>query len=199
MSRPPQTPFPPPRLEILGATPGLFPTIAELAHRIWPICFSEIISPAQCEYMLHQRYTPTAIAESIRLGMAYELLRSAGTFVGFGAHGPGPSPRDWKLWQIYLLPDRQGLGLGRQYIDHVVHAGRRAGRSILLLTVNKANARARALYERCGFQIRESVTFDIGNGFLMDDFVLVKPLEPAPQTDSRGMPPTAERLDHHPE
>lgn len=157
-----------------------FPLVADLAHRIWPVCFAPIISPAQCDYMLRQRYTPEAIATAIADGMAYELIHVDDILVGFGAHGPAPSPSAWKLWQIYLLPDQQGHGCGRRYIEHVADAARRHGRSELLLTVNKRNERALRLYERCGFSIRESVTTDIGHGFIMDDFVMVRPLPRLP-------------------
>jgi hypothetical protein len=46
----------------------------------------------------------------------------------------------------------------------------------LVLNVNKRNEVAIAAYSRHGFTIRESVKNDIGGGFVMDDYVMAKPL-----------------------
>jgi len=170
------------RIRITQVCPPRFPRVADLAQRIWPVCFGAIISAAQCEYMIRQRYSPEAMAQAIADGMTYEIIHLDDLEAGFGAHGPASSPTEWKLWQVYILPELQGRGLGRDYIDHVARSAYRNGRSSLLLTVNKRNDRARALYERCGFQVRESASFDIGNGFVMDDYVLVKSLHPANDT-----------------
>ncbi len=169
----------PAAVRVSTVAPPDFFQVAELAQRIWPVCFGSMITPEQCEYMLAQRYTPSAMAEAIRAGMTYELIHSRDGIAGFGAHGPAASPTDWKLWQVYVLPDQQGQGLGRRYIEHVANAARRHGRSRLVLTVNKKNDRARALYERSGFEVSDSASFDIGNGFVMDDYVMVKALTDA--------------------
>ena len=43
------------------------------------------------------------------------------------------------------------------------------------LRVNKGNPTVR-IYERAGFIIKESVVKDIGNGFVMDDYIMEKTL-----------------------
>lgn len=164
-------------LRIVTATPDRFPAVIELARRIWPACFAGMISAAQCEYMLGQRYRVEAMARAVAEGMIYELIHLDGAAVGFGAHGPAEEPETWKLWQIYVLPDLQGRGLGGAYIDHVVRVARAASMRTLVLTVNKGNDRARAVYERRGFRVRESARFDIGEGYVMDDFVMILPLD----------------------
>ena len=44
----------------------------------------------------------------------------------------------------------------------------------LVLAVNKANAKAISAYTKYGFRIREAIVQDIGGGFVMDDYVMVK-------------------------
>ncbi|MEO8488040.1 MAG: hypothetical protein ABI585_17060, partial [Betaproteobacteria bacterium] len=46
----------------------------------------------------------------------------------------------------------------------------------LVLNVNKRNAKAIAAYRACGLATREDVVVDIGGGFVMDDYVMAKPL-----------------------
>ena len=127
--------------------------------------------------MMAQRYTPDEMAKAIAEGIRYELIEAnPGGEVGYGAQGPSGTAGEWKLGQIYLLPETQGHGIGRRFIEHVCETARKAGCTSLMLTVNKGNSRAKTVYERLGFQIRESATFHIGNGFVMDDFVMVKRL-----------------------
>ena len=42
--------------------------------------------------------------------------------------------------------------------------------------MNKHNAGAIAAYRRLGFAMREEVVVDIGNGYVMDDYVMAKAL-----------------------
>jgi ribosomal protein S18 acetylase RimI-like enzyme len=46
----------------------------------------------------------------------------------------------------------------------------------LILAVNKRNERAIATYRRNGFAVREAVRVEIGDGFVMDDFIMSRSL-----------------------
>jgi len=46
----------------------------------------------------------------------------------------------------------------------------------LILAVNKGNSNAIAAYRKQGFSIRDSVSVDIGGGFVMDDFIMARSL-----------------------
>jgi len=58
-----------------------------------------------------------------------------------------------------------------QHVERKVRAG---GGRRLMLSVNKRNAKAIAAYRRNGFVIADSVVTDIGNGFVMDDYIMAK-------------------------
>ena len=51
---------------------------------------------------------------------------------------------------------------------------RRAG--TLILAVNKGNQHAIAAYRKQGFAVRESVSVDIADGFVMHDFIMARSL-----------------------
>lgn len=55
----------------------------------------------------------------------------------------------WLLWGMYV--DRPGLGIGECIVEALVGAARDGGAKSVQLTLMADNARARALYERCGF------------------------------------------------
>lgn len=164
-------------VEIRPATPADLAVIAELARLIWRAHYPSIISSAQVEYMLAQRYTPDAMTRAVATGeLAYVLLTIDGEPRAFAAHGPAEAPDELKLQQLYVHPDSQGRGLGQRLLDHVESIARAQRKTALVLTVNKRNAGAIRTYERAGFTVRCSAVFDIGQGYVMDDFVMAKHL-----------------------
>jgi ribosomal protein S18 acetylase RimI-like enzyme len=60
-----------------------------------------------------------------------------------------------------------------QHVEREVRAGE--GRR-LILSVNKRNTKAITAYQRNGFVIADSVVTDIGDGFVMDDYIMTKDL-----------------------
>jgi len=162
---------------IRRAVPGDAVGLGDLARRIWRACFRGMISDAQLEYMLAQRYEEGVLAATLgREWPRFELLSVDGEPAAFAAHGPQDQPRSWKLHQLYVDPEWQKRGLAGRLLEQVEGAAREHGCAELLLTVNRGNAHARAVYEHRGFVVREAARFDIGGGFVMDDFVMVKAL-----------------------
>ena len=174
----------PARLDALTAAD--FETLARLAETIWRAHYTGIIGSAQVDYMLDGRYTP----EKLRLYLGADdrwlmLLRidsSTGSrAVGYcsyaltDAHGE-MKPGEMKLEQLYLLPEYYGQGLGRLMMCHVEQQARARGCGTLMLQTNKRNEIAIAFYRKTGFTVREEAVFDIGNGFVMDDYVMEKAL-----------------------
>jgi ribosomal protein S18 acetylase RimI-like enzyme len=96
--------------------------------------------------------------------------------VGFAACEVGEHAGEIKLDKIYVRYDLRGKGYGSLLIRHIEQRARAAGYRSIYLQVNKRNASAIRAYERNGFIIRAAATFDIGNGFIMDDYVMAKPL-----------------------
>ena len=81
-----------------------------------------------------------------------------------------------KLDKLYVMPAHHKAGIGRLLIEHVVTRAREAGCASVRLNVNRENAVAIRAYERCGFVIRARGDFPIGNGFVMEDFIMVRDL-----------------------
>ncbi|MCC7375847.1 MAG: GNAT family N-acetyltransferase [Verrucomicrobiales bacterium] len=164
-------------IEIRPATEADVPVLGALARLIWHVSFRDIVTPEQIEYMLAQRYDPDVLRKVLAAGEpAYEILRVDGEPVAYAAYLPTDRPDEFKLQQLYVHPEWQGRGLGGLLMDRVETVARQHGRTRLVLTVNRNNHRAKAAYEKRGFRVRESAQFDIGGGFIMDDFVMEKVL-----------------------
>ncbi len=171
----------PPGGVIRRATESDLPTVRRLADRIWKACYPGMISGAQIDHMLGWMYSEAQLRQDVARGVRLELVEVDGVPVGYLAtEADGPSGI-LHLHKLYLVPERHGRGEGRWMLDHVLDLARAGGFREIRLRVNKANARALRAYERAGFRKLEAVTVDIGAGFVMDDFVLGRDVEPAGQ------------------
>jgi ribosomal protein S18 acetylase RimI-like enzyme len=151
------------------------PALRALAERIWRGSYAEMISPEQMDYMLGRMYSEETIRRELAEGVLWELVWLSGEPIGFlsitfGTDGVA------KLNKLYLLPEFQGRGLGQGMLARVFAVAVERGAREVRLQVNKGNVRAQRVYERAGFRIAEAAVFDIGGGFVMDDFVMVRPL-----------------------
>lgn len=160
---------------IVPAAPVDFPTIQSIAHRTWPDTFRAILSPVQIDYMLAMMYSEAAIREQVAKGHKFHLLREEAEAVGYVSHQIDYLPGTTKIHKIYLLPSTQGKGYGRALIERVEQTARAASQSVLRLDVNYENP-AVGFYEHLGFVKKERFNTDIGNGFLMEDWVMEKSL-----------------------
>jgi len=149
--------------------------LAELARLVWNAHYPGIIGQDQIDYMLAQRYQPGQIRLLLARGDLWLAARIDGELVGFG-HGHPTGDGDYKLDKLYVHPDRQRQGIGGALIQAIADRARRRGHSRLLLRVNRQNQQAIDAYLKHGFTVATIVVEEIGDGYLMDDYVMVKEL-----------------------
>lgn len=154
-----------------------FPLVAELAHEIWCAHYITIITKAQIDYMLAGRFSPENLHRYIDASDRWmEVLDLQGKLVGYCSYAFTSTAHEMKLEQLYLLPSLHGQGLGKLMLDHVERRTISLECDSLVLQVNKRNEKAIKVYRRGGFAVREEVVVDIGNGFVMDDYIMSKRL-----------------------
>jgi diamine N-acetyltransferase len=150
--------------------------IGDLGRAIWREHYPGIISSAQIEYMLRERYTESDLVPYVDASDRwFDVLRVAGNPSGF-LRTSLAGHEQLKLEEIYVSASMRGKGYGKLLLDRAeaLAAQRRCTRVILY--VNRKNEGSVAAYRRHGYAVRESKVFDIGNGFVMDDYVMEKTL-----------------------
>ena len=166
-------------ITITEATEHGLPIIRDIAYQTWPSTFGEILSPSQISYMLDMMYSLDALKTQIK-DKSHVFLLAQDTenkeYLGYISYefDYGGQSRT-KIHKIYLLPVSQGKGVGRLLIDKVAELGIDHKNANLTLNVNRYN-KAIQFYERMGFTIVGNETIDIGDGFLMEDFIMEKPI-----------------------
>jgi GNAT superfamily N-acetyltransferase len=150
--------------------------LVELAGHIWRLHYPGIISSEQIEYMLARRYKPGLVRQLLARGDLWLAARDGDELVGF-AHVHPLAEGDYKLDKLYVHPDYQRHGIGACLVDEVVRHVLERGCHRLALRVNRHNHAAIRAYLKFGFQVADVMLEDIGHGFYMDDYVMVKLLD----------------------
>jgi ribosomal protein S18 acetylase RimI-like enzyme len=70
-----------------------------------------------------------------------------------------------------MLPNLQGKGFGKLAVNEVLSIASKNKNLGVVLNVNKYNS-AIQFYSKIGFSIIDSVVINIGNGYIMDDYVM---------------------------
>ena len=139
--------------------------IEMMASVIWPIAYKDILEINQIKYMLNKYLSVAAIKENISNHYTYMILEDEDTKVGFMAYNIS----DDKLFlsKLYILPNMQNKGYATKAIDYLKKLN-----LDIELTVNKNNKNAYEKYIHLGFKNINSVVTDIGNGYVMDDYIM---------------------------
>ncbi len=154
-----------------------------MAGEIWREYFPSIISGEQIEYMLDEFLSPEKLSEDLEQGYhSYWIIDAKDEKSGFAhvhfdhEYSMLPSLRGFFISKIYLKKDARGKGLGKLSLLDLERLAREHGSGYMYLTVNRHNRLAISAYERRDFRIVGQAKKDIGSGYVMDDFIMVKTL-----------------------
>lgn len=151
-----------------------FEIINNLALNTWPDAYGKILSQEQITYMLDEMYSITAITDQISIkGHHFLILSNDEKDLGFAAYELNYLSGVTKLHKLYVLPETQGMGAGRLLIAKVEEAAKSNGNDSVILNVNRFND-AVIFYTKNGYVKVKEEDINIGNGYLMEDFVMQK-------------------------
>lgn len=151
--------------------------IQEITNITWPITYGKILSKEQLDYMLDLIYSDEALTNQYnKKEQLFYLIADAEStlgFIGIEHHYKGEDIT--RIHKIYLLPETQGKGIGKKVLDEIAKMALENNSTALSLNVNRYNT-ALTFYKKIGFEVIEEVDIEIGNGYLMEDYVMEKKL-----------------------
>lgn len=159
---------------------GELKTVEELARKIFPPTYADLIPAEQIPYMMRLMYDDAVLRREFAEGMNFALILEGDSPIGYISWhwcdcAEGGMMR---LEKLYLDFACHGRSIGNRGIRHVIDAAGRAGASFVSLNVHKRNLRAQKAYLRAGFYRWRSEKEDVGNGFFKDDYVMRYDLPP---------------------
>ena len=156
------------------ATNSQLEIIQDLAKAIWLDAYGAILSQEQLEYMMEMMYSLDSLENQLKNNNVFLLAKVENDFIGFASYELNfQNFNKTKIHKLYILPTIQGKGVGKNLILHIQEIAKKNSNSALILNVNKYN-KAKDFYLHNQFEIADSLVVDIGNGYVMDDFVMVK-------------------------
>jgi len=161
-------------MQILQASKNQLPIIQDLAYKIWPNAYAEILAEAQLDFMLENFYSIDSLENQLENNHIFLLAEDDGVYYGFASYEINCKEQGkTKLHKIYVLPNTQKNGVGKMLLESVEKAAQKALNKYLFLNVNKYN-NAKNFYEKFEFKIIKEEMIDIGQGYVMDDYVMEK-------------------------
>ncbi|WP_395618022.1 GNAT family N-acetyltransferase [Aquirufa sp.] len=143
------------------------PLIQEIAEEAWRPTYDAILSEQQTQYMMPMMYASEVLVPQIDL---FSVLEVDGVAIGYCAFEK-QNDTEGKLHKLYLRPSLKQKGAGTFIIDQISLQARNLGLKSIYLNVNKQNS-AVDFYLKKGFIKEREMVLDIGNGYVMDDYVM---------------------------
>jgi len=146
-------------------------TIAQLAKVIWNEHYVSIIGQTQVDYMLAKIYNHQSLIEQMHhKHHVFYLIESNNQTIGFLSIS-SENGVDFFLHKFYIHQQIANKGIGTQVLELLIHTIKPKS---LTLTVNRQNYKSINFYFKNGFKIDRVEDFDIGDGYQMNDFVMIK-------------------------
>lgn len=146
--------------------------IQHLASKIWAPTYREILSSEQLEYMFEMMYSSEALQRQMEEGQHFLICYDDEVPLAFASFQSMGGDKV-KIHKLYVLPEAQGKGLGRVLLNEVATHAKAAGIPKITLNVNRYN-KAFEFYIKEGFYKAGEEDINIGNGYLMEDYIMEK-------------------------
>lgn len=158
-------------MNIIRANEDDRPAIEQMAQRSWRAGYADVLSAEQINFMLHKSYSQDGLLDAMRADHIFYLGFQESEPVGFIALAR-KSSTILRIEKLYLVPEVQGKGYGKYFIDFASTQAQEAGMEIVELNVNRKN-KAYFFYLKQGFEVIEEVDIPY-YGFILDDYVMQK-------------------------
>jgi len=141
-----------------------------LAKKTWFNTYKSILEEQQLNYMFNMMYKIENLEHNVKKGSSYYIIRDK---VDLGFIEIIKKEYIIKLNKIYVIPNQQGKGLGENLIRFICDIAKNKKITQIELNVNRYN-KAIKFYLKQDFKIIKEENIEIGNGYLMEDYVMRK-------------------------
>ena len=144
---------------------------SEFASVIWHEYWTCILSDEQIDYMVNKFQSEKAVTNQIN-NENYTYFYIFYNSQKAGYIGLSDKSDYLFLSKIYIKKEYRHKGIGTKVFDFIKQFAVKKGHNKIVLTVNKYNKNTITAYKKWGFSTTDSVVTDIGNGFVMDDYIM---------------------------
>ena len=154
------------------------PTIQRLLLDTWLDAYGSFIPPADLAGYLHTQYSQSKLEALFDDPDVTGLVAEAdGALAGYAKLYHARADQRFYVHQLYILPAKQGLGLGHRLMACAEERARELGADRIWLGVMVKNAQALAWYNKMGYTVTETAPFVMGET-TVDHYIGYLPLLP---------------------
>lgn len=157
-------------------SPADIDRLTDMANKIWNEYFPPLIGQTQVDYMLEKFQSAESIHQQLDKGWQYFFITEDNLPVGYIGMFQNRRNRVVELSKFYLQADSRRKAIGRLALTALIKNEIQPEMEKIVLRVNKGNSIAIAAYQKFGFVKSHEAVVDIGNGFVMDDYIFEKTL-----------------------
>jgi diamine N-acetyltransferase len=158
-------------IEFRKASENDIELISSLAKHIWDDHYIPIIGKIQVDYMLNKMYSHEILKLHITQGtQQFFIINYHEQAIGFIAFEDKGNNEGF-LNKFYILTTDQNKGIGKKSFEQLLITFPHI--NTIRLQVNRENIKPINFYFRLGFTIEKAEDFNIGEGFFMNDFVMI--------------------------
>lgn len=146
--------------------------INSLADVTFRDTYKDILTTDQIEYMMDWMYSPSNLEKQMDEGHVYFIVSHDGKECGY-ASVEQDDDNIFHLQKIYVLPEYQGMHIGKALFDHIVGYVKSIHPDPFTLELNvNRNNKAFFFYKKMGMEVARQGDFPIGNGYYMNDYIM---------------------------
>lgn len=145
--------------------------LAICAKEIWNEYFITIISQAQIDYMVEKFQSIAALTKAINENH-YTYYMICDHDIPIAYCGIQIQENRLFLSKLYVKKAYRGQGYASLLLDTCMKYAKKHCCDTIYLTCNKYNDKTLSIYNHKGFSIIDAQENEIGNGFIMDDYIL---------------------------
>jgi ribosomal protein S18 acetylase RimI-like enzyme len=151
-------------MELREGGPADAEALCSLTATVWRAAYVDVLGESTVEAHLAETNDPETLREQFETHDLTAFV-AGDPIVGSAVCRPADGGAPLYLTTLYVHPDRWGEGIGSRLLERVEREARDRGIETVVLVVLDGNERARAFYERHGYEqvaVREeSITDDV--------------------------------------
>lgn len=157
-------------MKIVLVEQSLINLTSRFASEVFIDYYSSLIGETQATYMAKLFLSENAIEKLINDGAIFKLVIENDELVGFTEYKL--EKERVFLSKLYVRKDKRHKGIGKLMLDDCKSYALSNNVHKIYLTVNKGNTPSINIYNHLGFKQIDAVINDIGNNYVMDDYIM---------------------------
>ena len=157
-------------MDIILVDDSLINDTSKFAKDVFIDYFNNYIGNAQATYMANMFLSSKKIKELIDSGAIFKIVKENDKIIGFTEYLID-SDRVF-LSKLYVHKDYRHKGIGKLMLNECIEYAKENNLNKIYLTVNKGNKPTIDVYNHIGFKTIDAVVNDIGQGYVMDDYIM---------------------------